>query len=78
MRWPVETEILSRTRNVFAECVIPERAGSSRVIVERGDRVLGTALEAESRARVRCGSTTDHAAADSAFLARQRPVFHGR
>ncbi|PZT99627.1 MAG: hypothetical protein DI630_16415 [Gordonia sp. (in: high G+C Gram-positive bacteria)] len=60
--------------------MIPEGLGpgSRRVIVERGDRGLGTALEAESLAQVRCGSTTDHAAAVRAFLARQRPVFHGR
>ena len=39
---------------------------------------LSDALAAEAQAQAICGATTDHKAADDAFVAKQKPVFEGR
>lgn len=53
-------------------------AESKRLILEGGQRQdLDLALEAEALAQSRCGSTTDHMVAVSAFLSRTDPIFVG-
>nr|BFE67647.1 hypothetical protein GCM10020092_009480 [Actinoplanes digitatis] len=39
---------------------------------------LSDALAAEAQAQAICGSTADHKAAVTAFVAKQKPVFDGR
>lgn len=51
-------------------------AESKRLLLDAA--ALDAALEDEAVAQVNCGATADHAAAVTAFLAREAPVFAGR
>lgn len=53
-------------------------AQSKRLIAQAPGRGLDDALDAEARAQLACGSTTDHAAAVRSFLSREPAVFTGR
>jgi len=53
-------------------------AESKRLIADTWNRSLDEAVTAEAAAQRRAGATADHAAAVSAFLAKERPTFTGR
>lgn len=52
-------------------------AESKKLILEGAGLGLDAALEAEALAQERCGGTTDHMGAVTAFLNREEPVFRG-
>ena len=52
-------------------------AESKRLLLASAALGLDAALESEAIAQARCGGTADHAAAVTAFLKKQRPVFTG-
>ena len=52
-------------------------AESKRLILGDSGQGLDAALEAEAVAQTRCGGTSDHAGAVTAFLGREKPTFAG-
>ena len=52
-------------------------AETKRLLVDGASRPFAESLEAEAAAQQRLGTTTDHASAVRAFLAKEKPTFHG-
>jgi 2-(1,2-epoxy-1,2-dihydrophenyl)acetyl-CoA isomerase len=52
-------------------------AETKRLLVDGGSRPLADSLAAEGAAQRRLGMTADHANAVRAFLAKEKPAFHG-
>lgn len=53
-------------------------AETKRLMLTGSNRSLDDALEAEAVAQTSCGGTRDHAAAVTAFIRREKPLFNGQ
>ena len=85
--WGIDADVSDPGVTLIAATALAERlaagptaayAESKRLLAESWGRDLDVALVAEGAAQTRAGSTEDHAAAVTAFLSKQRPVFTGR
>lgn len=87
VEWGIDADVSDPGATLAAATALSERlaagptaayAESKRLLAESWGRDLAASLTAEGAAQTRAGSTEDHAAAVTAFLSKQRPVFAGR
>ena len=87
VEWGIDSDVSDPGVTLVAATALAERlaagptaayAESKRLLAESWGRDLAASLAAEGAAQTRAGSTEDHAAAVTAFLSKQRPVFAGR
>lgn len=87
LAWGIDHDVSDPGATLIAAMRLAERlaagptaayAESKHLLTDTWSHDLDATLVAESAAQTRAGSTDDHAAAVTAFLSKQRPVFTGR